>query len=1489
MLLFLFQTGYNNDDDDDEEEKNDYYYKSQIDMNNELNGFSLDSYLILLIISLVWILVLFIFYDKLIAKLFVSLYLFKKINKNNSHHIIISNLEIKSINISLLLFQFCVHLNEVSFSLNNVCHFECNHLCIQLLNVKCSKLFQIKLNSVSLICLNNNFKQFNLNFLLETCQIELNDFKMILFDDDNDDKITIKVNRLVLVAFNSMINLNINSLKINNIIHIDNDLRIQLFHQNNEFTYNLEEGKLIYPNYILNIISSNSKMFIYIDLWNKFPKLSQTLLLLLDNNLLIRIKMKLIHLCLMNSNDTLYKFNLNNISIEHYRQLQFETICNLDHLSLDSILMHNQLFEIDTFKTKILYTNNNKIEIDTQAASRLSLNLLNIEFNLELINLLKNKLLSIFIDEPIMIDLNGRFESIEIHFLNSLQININEIQFKYYNNELLINLNTNLLFDYQNEEEFNFFSEKISIEYVQSKTDSKLQLLVSPIMFGENNLDPTLDTFVPFNLLFLNVVQIRVHSFYSSLKCLYSKQIEIIIGDLFGSIDLQHFSNLIQFINLINDIYMNELINSKMDFLSHYYYYHSFRFITSLVHVNLFELHLPINNELNSICLNLILKPFHYGSCSLHSGLFYLLPELNLTILGSSNIIGNNNNNNNNTLDLVECGSICLKYSNNPVDSLPPIDLDRLKLLDSENKYLNFLCSSKNECSCTGKCEFFSYSNMKLNDLTKDFVYKPCVYWFNTTSDSKMFGFGQSILIPNEISFYSYKKFFKISPNTNNKDKLIVTKVLSHIEINNFEYKKFEPLEIGIYNTNELNKFLNDNINLNDIKMHSFDILTSNFNSANMSPPYFSNEFSVYIRYLPTIRFNTSNPLYPVYYSDVIDYDLTDKILKQLDLFDTKLLKDTDSFLNNNNNNSTSSLNKIESNLSIANLSLNDEESIHPSLSLNSLISNNEEKEDEEEKCAKFKFNLNQIYTGYKLTNKNIQHLKIESILKLNNIEINPKSSNNSTIVLTPLSIKCMQFIHNNNYSFNSNFIPQIISLNLKTNIKFISTHFAHSSIEIDSINLNTFSSITFRDIVINLNDQLLQIPELTVTNSIRREIKLTQISSAQMIPIECAFLFTKFLSQTCNDFILKLETFDLIILKIDLLFCLTNNRVMSFHAGTVINCLNQILTNFNLNFKLEFILQETSLILIDCLIQNMDVQAELTCNSLLNETNKYLANITLASFHFKDNNDLIEFNLPALMCVLSQNDKNISNIYQLTEFIDLKLVIFKNGIHFDCNKFRHMQTNNNKLNIDLFELIRHFFQIKDLNINTFLFEFKSNESQISYYLNGFNNKWYLLNIKNLELNNFKIKLNDNLIMEEDNRLLKSKNGLKIRKNILLLVNNSNEIIFKRFEFKKWLDYSGLNNSLFKYNKIQLITMCDTLSFDLEKEEEESQLIKQYLYFDQKLADDLLLMIISNGTDSLATTTTTSTTTNQFVGLIHKYLLEKYKNMFLLIDLIKRT
>ncbi len=176
MLLFLFQTGYNNDDDDDEEEKDDYYYKSQIDMNNELNGFSLDSYLILLIISLVWILVLFIFYDKLIAKLFVSLYLFKKINKNNSHHIIISNLEIKSINISLLLFQFCVHLNEVSFSLNNVCHFECNHLCIQLLNVKCSKLFQIKLNSVSLICLNNNFKQFNLNFLLEKCQIELNSF-----------------------------------------------------------------------------------------------------------------------------------------------------------------------------------------------------------------------------------------------------------------------------------------------------------------------------------------------------------------------------------------------------------------------------------------------------------------------------------------------------------------------------------------------------------------------------------------------------------------------------------------------------------------------------------------------------------------------------------------------------------------------------------------------------------------------------------------------------------------------------------------------------------------------------------------------------------------------------------------------------------------------------------------------------------------------------------------------------------------------------------------------------------------------------------------------------------------------------------------------------------------------------------------------------------------------------------------------------------------
>ena len=168
---------------------------------------------------------------------------------------------------------------------------------------------------------------------------------------------------------------------------------------------------------------------------------------------------------------------------------------------------------------------------------------------------------------------------------------------------------------------------------------------------------------------------------------------------------------------------------------------------------------------------------------------------------------------------------------------------------------------------------------------------------------------------------------------------------------NNLEQnKKFEPYEMGIYNS-ELKVYLNEKAKetLNS-ENEDLEILTSNFNSANMSPQYFSNDFNIYVRYLPVVK-NISNIDFTdekdleknitadsnllklnkkAPFSDLIDYKTTFNCINELKKIDHRMsqkkkisfdIKESNVSLMSNQKSSVQAPNMISSVITVTNLS----------------------------------------------------------------------------------------------------------------------------------------------------------------------------------------------------------------------------------------------------------------------------------------------------------------------------------------------------------------------------------------------------------------------------------------------------------------------------------------------------------------------------------------------------------------------------------------
>ena len=461
------------------------------------------------------------------------------------------------------------------------------------------------------------------------------------------------------------------------------------------------------------------------------------------------------------------------------------------------------------------------------------------------------------------------------------------------------------LFNFSQRAQFKAKSERVVLESLSTHDDQKMQILFAPIIFGREaqsfadegscsanvsmhsfqsylytynvseNLSSSMNLktlfeaknmndcvlnkaeklFTTTNNMYLATLQFRYEQFKFENKS-YSHQFELVFGDFFGSIDIPTLVEMIDLACSIGNYYQCEkdayLFISENCIAKHLQAYVSVRCMTSLIQFNILD---NIERSMDKFVLfNLTLSPANYAFCDFHfaddkSGKLGSMPDIHLRVFCSvASELGETN-----SLHLIECGSVVSSFlSLHQVDETSvesqQTKIELLKRSDEETKRLDFVWDANNkECACCGNAKFFSDLNSmhKMYQFDKESIVKPCVYVISPTLNK--YGFGQSLLVPNEMAFFSYRNF--VEPKLNSKIFAGQTfTVLANLESDEALLKqKFDPFQIVVYE-NELEKFNNESLSFNFL--NKLDPKHLDYNSANMTPPYFSKEFNVYIRYL---------------------------------------------------------------------------------------------------------------------------------------------------------------------------------------------------------------------------------------------------------------------------------------------------------------------------------------------------------------------------------------------------------------------------------------------------------------------------------------------------------------------------------------------------------------------------------------------------------------------------------------------------------------
>jgi len=222
------------------------------------------------------------------------------------------------------------------------------------------------------------------------------------------------------------------------------------------------------------------------------------------------------------------------------------------------------------------------------------------------------------------------------------------------------------------------------------------------------------------NCWYVSVIQFRSESLKNHSRT-YSNRYELILGDVFGTVELEHFRVAFEsFTHTTTTLLSNKLFSNLTD-LDHSLHL-NIRMLTSLTHVNLVH---------NAALFNLVVSPLDYAQCNSHE--MAILPDVHLTFLAS---VPTTTRTGVKYADLIECGSIGIRCTvfKRRREALTESKLERLRIVDRETRRLTFLWTTspnqEQKCECgqisSENSQFFQSS--KLYDFDNEFYTKPCVY-----------------------------------------------------------------------------------------------------------------------------------------------------------------------------------------------------------------------------------------------------------------------------------------------------------------------------------------------------------------------------------------------------------------------------------------------------------------------------------------------------------------------------------------------------------------------------------------------------------------------------------------------------------------------------------------------------------------------------------------------------------------------------------------
>ncbi|RNA42242.1 hypothetical protein BpHYR1_004703 [Brachionus plicatilis] len=641
------------------------------------------------------------------------------------------------------------------------------------------------------------------------------------------------------------------------------------------------------------------KIHIELDVWNgHFALLAQDLALICKSflsghtNWVINIKMKDYQVSLCNGSQKL-------VNIFSHSQSSVIEIANLtDKFLICKCLLKNVWImsvvnEEPVFFSSSVYVST-KFE-STIASIKMSFGqnasfwLSKIGANLELVDLILTS--GLLEKSDFKFVLIGSMESVTIVLpfgQNSLRIDIKQMGFKMERVDQLmsiaileeLSLFTDLSY-FNLEQNLSAKCERLVMETKSSVDGTKFQFILSPVQIGPQNLFEQLKilnrenshsnlshaSFESYlytetveevssgdsesanislnNCLFLSVFQCRYELFRNGAEK-YAEFCELVLGDIFGSLNFENFLKLIDLTSSIWRFCHQEL--AFLDLITKTNLnYSNFRLCTSLTNINILN---DYDTTKPVILFNLIAAPIDHGACDFHcehksAGSLTTITDLSLKIFSQLNSL--------NKSELVECGIFYFKFLShlkiNKCDNRDKM-LDYLTQCDQYSKRLDFLWHSDTaECCCVANSSFFSHKKEKMYNYDNECVLKPSVYWLERSGEAKV-GFGQSIVDATESTFFSYRKFF--SEYDLHSNKIRAGKkftVISNLESNEkYIRSKFEPVEISVFDQ-ELNTFMNESMDASGARTSDLG-----FKSTNMTPPCFCTEFSVYVRYLPKIK-----------------------------------------------------------------------------------------------------------------------------------------------------------------------------------------------------------------------------------------------------------------------------------------------------------------------------------------------------------------------------------------------------------------------------------------------------------------------------------------------------------------------------------------------------------------------------------------------------------------------------------------------------------